>query len=145
MKSNRVCRPLSRMAAVIVVLAIVGLSPSCNIDLYLVLAQTGSGLQTKGDEQLVVVSTELKASTIQFGDKLELFVTLQNQGKAPVSIPAGELILKNQGWIGFPGGRGSRKGGTLSALGAAEPREVAKPLETTFLLSSIRGTRLIAL
>lgn len=57
-----------------------------------------------GGGGLVVVSLDVRDKTIQFGEALDILVTLQNQGKEPVTIPPDALLLKNDGWTGFPGG-----------------------------------------
>jgi HEAT repeat protein len=79
-------------------------------------AQVRTGLGSKGDETLVVVAAAAKATTIRFGEKLDVLVTLQNQGKEPVSIPHGALLLKNAGWTGFPGGGSGLGESTLNRI-----------------------------
>jgi hypothetical protein len=57
----------------------------------------------RGGGSLIVVSADVKDKTIQFGDALDVLITFQNQGKEPITIPADALVLKNDGWVGFPG------------------------------------------
>ena len=52
---------------------------------------------------LAVVETDIRDKTILFGDALDLLITIQNRGKKPITIPPDSLILKNEGWSGFPG------------------------------------------
>src|SRR5207249_311653 len=46
---------------------------------------------------------------ILFGDELVVLVTIQNQGKEPITIPPDALLLKNERWI-QGGGSGSGVG-----------------------------------
>jgi HEAT repeat protein len=58
-------------------------------------------LTTAGN--LAVVEADLRDKTIQFGDQLDVLITLQNQGKEPITIRPGALVLENRGWSGYPG------------------------------------------
>jgi HEAT repeat protein len=53
---------------------------------------------------LAVVATDLREKRIRFGDRLDVLVTLQNQGNHTIKIPEGALQLENEGWAGWPGG-----------------------------------------
>src|ERR1700730_2384561 len=48
---------------------------------------------------LVVIGTDVRDKTIRFGDELVVLITLQNQGKEPIRMPSGALLLKNERWI----------------------------------------------
>jgi len=80
-------------------------------------AQYNSSSQLKDPGDLVVVATDLANKTIQFGDKLDVLVTLQNQGKDPITIPAGALLLESKGWTGFPGGGSGLGESVLNPVG----------------------------
>src|SRR5690242_3507126 len=77
----------------------VGLLLAASPRLQIVQAQPTTAAQPDSPlagTDLAVVSVEVKDKTIQFGDALDIVVTLQNQGKEPSIIPADALILKNE-------------------------------------------------
>src|SRR5215831_620709 len=94
-------RPLPTAAAVVTLLlclSFVAMSRSR-------ITQTSSASQADKPTtrpNLVVVASDVREQTIRFGEELVVLVTLQNQGKDPIKIPADALVLKNDGWIGYP-------------------------------------------
>jgi hypothetical protein len=129
------------------------------------IAQTQSGFTSQQNRtltggNLVIVRTDLKEQTIQFGDALEVIITLQNRGKEPLTIPPDALVLKNTGWTGFPGlgsGQGesalvrigfdSKEGFTLQpgesvALKGSNLEMAAKtmgPMKASFVIETANG------
>src|SRR5437868_3369233 len=67
------------------------------------ILQTQSGFKAQQSSastggNLIIVKTDIKEKTVQFGDTLDVIITLQNRGKAPITIPPNALVLKNTGW-----------------------------------------------
>ena len=86
---------------------------------------------------LVVVGTDLRDKTINFGDELVVLITLQNQGKEPIRIPPDALLLKNDGWTGFPGGGSGLGESALTRAGVYGKEEFTlQPGETVALTGS---------
>src|SRR5215470_18993973 len=83
---------------------------------------SGDG-RARAAAQLVLVEGDAKEHTIRFGDRLDLLVTLQNQGSAAIAIPAGALLLKNEGWTGWPGG-GSGLGESILSPAGSDSKQV---------------------
>lgn len=91
-------------ARVVVGLILVGLSLTAKAQSSTPPSSSTAGEgSTQGSGSLIVIAGEARYKTIRFGDQLDIVVTLQNQGSEPISIEPGALILKNEGWTGFPG------------------------------------------
>ena len=99
-------RTRSRRAAVVATMVVFGLGLQLAAAPRLggVRPQAAARSRTAGESQsanagavsnLVVVSTEVRDKTVRFGDELPVLVTLQNQGREPITIPAGALLLEN--------------------------------------------------
>jgi hypothetical protein len=70
-------------------------------------AQSSSDSQAEkavGRPSLVVTSSASSRQTVALWDKLEVLVTLQNQGNQPIVIPSGALKLRHTSWHGENGG-----------------------------------------
>ena len=86
---------------------------------------------------LVVAGTDVRDKTINFGDELVVLVKLENQGKDPITIPPGALVLKNEGWSGYPGSGSGLGERTLGRAGVNDQQKFTlNPGESVVLAGS---------
>jgi HEAT repeat protein len=89
--------------------------------------------------QLVIVGTDVRDKTINFGDELVVLVTLQNQGKEPIRIPTDSLVLKNEGWSNYSGYGSGLGESPLLRAGIFDKEEFTlQPGESVALIGSNR-------
>src|SRR6185369_12300969 len=99
---------------------------------------------TRGN--LVVAASGARDQTIRFGDELVVLITLQNQGKSTIKIPADALVLKNDGWTGYPGGGSGLGESTLVRPGAFDKQEITlEPEQSVDLIGSMAGMAVVSM